>query len=342
MRAQWLLPAALWLGTLVALPLAVHLLARPWRPPLRFPTLRFLTTASAPARRRWQVRDPGLLAVRMAVVLVTAAAMAGPIWVTAARQAGWNARVARALVAPAALASRVATTEIPDREGIVRAFVNDDVSQALADASAWVAAQGPSQREIVVIGPLSRAALSAAALEAVPADIGLRFERTSALPSNTRARDRLQLRAGTLWRINELVVAGEADTTVREMSRTPERRAIVDVQAAPDARVVADAAVRAVLRRGVVLTTPEATALSAPWTGQAAALAAWLDAQAIDGDAAARAEPVPFTDDELRALTRPPAPRGPSAAVDAGDRRVLWLVVLALLGFETWLRRRPA
>ncbi len=69
MGIAWLLPAAWWLGALVAVPVAVHLLARQRRRPLRFPTLRFIEAASAPSRRHWRVRDPGLLAVRSAILL---------------------------------------------------------------------------------------------------------------------------------------------------------------------------------------------------------------------------------------------------------------------------------
>ncbi|MEP7117025.1 MAG: BatA domain-containing protein [Acidobacteriota bacterium] len=349
MRAVWLLPGAWWLGLLVAVPIAAHLLARPRRAPLRFPSLRFLSTAAAPARRRWQVREPGLLAVRVALVLAAAAAVAAPIVVTAARQAGWDARVARATVVVPALDGRGdgANAAVAAPEGVARAFVTDDLSQGLADASAWLEAQGPSRRELVVAGPLSRHTAAVIAASAVPRDIGLSFRRAGALPARTRERERVELRSGALWRIRESLVIGEADTSLQELSRSPEAGHVVSVQATPEARPAADAALRAVLRRGVVVAAPSGAPLSAPWSGRVEELAAWIDAHSTGpahaGSAApGRLEPVPLSDADVQAMTRPAAPRGPAAPIDAGDRRAVWLIVLVLLGLETWLRRGPA
>ena len=71
MSLTWLAPAAWWLAALAAVPIAMHLLARHRRQPLRFPTVRFLEDAPAATRRRWQLHEPGLLAVRVSVVLAS-------------------------------------------------------------------------------------------------------------------------------------------------------------------------------------------------------------------------------------------------------------------------------
>lgn len=344
MAVQWLTPAALWLGALVAVPMTVHLLARQRRRPVRFPTLRFVEAASASSRRRWLVREPGLLAARMAIVMAVATALAGPVVVTASRQARRDSQVARAVVVVPEVAARdeVAATDVDDHDGVRRVFTTADVRQGLADAAAWVESQGPSRREIVVIGPLPRDAVATADVAAVPSAVGLRFMRIGALPPATRSRERLQWHGDTLWRVTESVTATASSTTVDEQRRAPESDRLVVVASPPAQRADAEAARRAVLRRGVVLGGPAATEVSMPWTGDVATLAAAIDARtlSVSDDQSREAEPI--DEASLQAWTRPAAPLGPSTAVDAGDRRGLWAAVLALLALEAWLRRRPA
>ena len=337
MTLTWLTPAAWWLATLVAAPVIVHLLARQRRQRLRFPTVRFVDDIAAPARRRWVPRDPVLLAVRVALVLALAAALAAPLAVTPSRQARWNLPLAQALVVTTAQDDGVSA--LPAGEGEQRRFVSTDVRAGLADAAAWLTAHRFSRREIVVVGPLTRDALGPADVQALPADLGLRFVRTGALPADSVARVRMQLVDGTLWRIREMVTLDATSTTVREMWRVASADRVVDAVAAPAERDAADAARRAVLRRGVVFGGADSSPVAVPWTGDIAAFAAAIDAQG-GGDRVA--EPTPIDDATLAAMTRPPAPRGPSAPVDEGDRRLVWLVVLGLLGVETWMRRRPA
>ena len=116
MSLTWLAPAAWWLAALAAVPIAMHLLARHRRQPLHFPTVRFLEDVPAATRRRWQVDEPVLLAVRVLVVLAVAAALAAPVLVTPARQARWDAPLARAIVATPALAE-IAAAAVPAVEG---------------------------------------------------------------------------------------------------------------------------------------------------------------------------------------------------------------------------------
>lgn len=337
MALTWLTPAAWWLATLVAVPVAVHLLARQRRQRLRFPTVRFLDDVAAPSRRRWVPRDPVLLAVRVAIVLALAAALAAPLVVTSSRQVGWNRPLAQAIVATSTQADGLPA--LSSSEGEQRRFVTDDVRAGLADAAAWLTAHPLSRREIVVVGPLTRDTLRAVDVQALPADLGVRFVRTPAPPIAPVTRVRAQLVDDTLWRITETVTADDTGTTVRETARVASTDRVVDAVAAPAERDAADAARRAVMRRGVVLQGPDVPPVAVPWTGDIAAFAAAVDAH---GGVAPGAEPAPIDDATLAALTRPPAPRGPSAPVDEGDRRFVWLIVLGLLGAETWLRRRPA
>ena len=343
MGVRWLAPAALWLGVLVALPVAVHLLARRRRRMLRFPTLRFLDAASTPARRDWRVRDAAVLAVRVAALLAIAAAVAGPVIVTPARQARWDAQVARAIVVDASTADdpavRAATLDEP--AGPREVFVGGTVRQGLADASAWLAAQPVGRREIVVVGPLPRGSVTGEHLRDVPAGTGLRFVRAGALPPATHLRARVQLSGDRVWRSAETVTFTPSSTTVREASRERVDAPVLEARAASDGQRAADAAARAVLRRGVAIDAATRLPLTAAWTGDVDALAAEIDAlTAATGDPL-QVEPEPMDEDTLQGFTRPASPGRPSDPVDAGDRRVVWALVLVLLGLESWMRRRP-
>ncbi len=343
MRAAWLVPAALWLAALVVLPIAAHLRSRPRRRQVRFPTTRFLDPSAAPARRHLRLRDPGLLAVRVAIVLAIAVALAGPVLVTATRQARWDAVIARAIVTTPEVASdpAVAAAGRRDAGGDLRRFVTADLRAGVADASAWLQGHGLTRREIVIVAPLTRGRLDMADARAVPADIGVRVVRAGARPPETFQRVRVQLVADTLWRLTEEITLDETGTSVREIAREAASGPVIETPAGPADRDAAAAARRAVLRRGVVQTWPDAAPISVPWTGNIDALAAALDAR-DGGDGGERRDPAPADDDLVAALTRPPAPRAPAAPIDAGDRRLAWAAALLLLGVETWLRRRPA
>lgn len=335
MALTWLAPAAWWLATLVVLPVAVHLLARQRHQSQRFPTVRFLDDAAVPARRRWTPRDPWLLAVRLAIVLAVTAALAAPLLVTPGRQMRWDAPLAQAIVVTPAAAGGADVPAADDGEQ--RRFETADLRAGVADAAAWLAAHRFSRREIVVVAPLTRDALGPADVAAVPADIGVRFTRTPSPPVTPATRVRAQLVDDTTWRITETVTVDDTGTTVRETARVASTARVIEPVATAEAREAAEAARRAVLRRGVVLSGERS--IAAPWTGDIAAFAAAVDASAGEGLVA---DPAPIAEATLAAMTRPPRPRGPSAPVDEGDRRVAWLAVLGLLGLETWLRSRPA
>lgn len=342
MRLTWLLPAALWLGLLTALPVAVHLLARQRLRQVRFPTLRFLDAVTAPARRRWQVRDPLLLALRVGMVLAMAAALAGPVLVTPARQAVWNAEEARAVVTVPAVDGDPAVRDASTHPaGPVRRVVASDVRHGVADAAAWLASQPQVRRELVIVAPLTRGLLTPADLTIVPADIGVRLVPAGALPPAAQSRERAQLDGERVWRTQETVTLEEAATTVREIARAPVGDDVVTVRADDSQRADATAARRALLRRGVVLPASAAAPPVLPWTGDMQALALAADA-AILARGVAAVEPQSLTALEVRQLSRPIAPRGDAPVKDTGDRRAVWALLLVLLAAETWLRSRAA
>ena len=117
MGITFLQPWAWLLAATVALPIAVHLLARNRSRRMPFPTLRFLEVTKLSAVSRQTLQDVPLLAVRIALVLAAVAALAGPVFVTPAREAAWAGRVARAVV----LDDRTAPTEDELRSAAVGA-----------------------------------------------------------------------------------------------------------------------------------------------------------------------------------------------------------------------------
>ena len=94
----WRNPAA-WFGlAALAIPIAVHLLARTRAHVVRFPSLRFIAVSRLAARKRRKLTDLALLALRLAALTLAVAACADPVWLTASRRAAWGARVSRAVV----------------------------------------------------------------------------------------------------------------------------------------------------------------------------------------------------------------------------------------------------
>jgi Aerotolerance regulator N-terminal len=147
MGITFLQPWAWLLATAVALPIAVHLLARDRSRRVLFPTLRFLDRTKLSAVSRQTLQDWPLLAVRLALVLAAVTALAAPVFVTPTREAEWAGRVARAIV----LDDRTASPEDELRSAAVGAtFARTDLGDAVGDAARWLGVQRPVAREIVV------------------------------------------------------------------------------------------------------------------------------------------------------------------------------------------------
>jgi hypothetical protein len=217
----WLTPLA-WFGlAAVAVPVIVHLLTHRRAERIAFPTLRFLQPTRVAAIRRRALEDVALLAVRAAIVVAAVAAFAGPLLVTPARRAAWDARLVTETV-----------ESVPLPEAIHRAV-------------ARLESAPPARRELVIAAPLTIGSLSSADLAAVPPDVGIRFTRIGNLPA-TRTIDAplLLTPAGDVQRTVTLA-AGE--TSVRETRNAGRSSWPVEIVAPPSLKSSADAALAAVL-----------------------------------------------------------------------------------------------
>jgi hypothetical protein len=216
----WLSPAA-WLGALaVTAPILIHLLARPRASRQPFPTLRFLPATTRAALRRRRVDEWWLLAIRCAIVLTAVAAFAGPLAITAARRAAWNARVIR---------ETVSDGDVPLRTSLYRAIANLDLAP-------------PGRREIVLRSTFPVDSITAADVAAVPPGVGLMFERTGFLPARREldAPPILSRSPEGLRQVSRRIVFDGARTIVADRATMPaslpiEIEAPVDVSRPLDA-----------------------------------------------------------------------------------------------------------
>jgi hypothetical protein len=334
------LQPAVWLAAVaIALPIAIHLLTRATRTPVRFPSIRFLEATRLAASSRQRLQDWPLMLFRVSIILLAIAALAGPVLVTAAREAAWRARLARAVV----LEDRTAAPEDELRSAAVaRTFARQRLRDAVADGVRWLEQQDPAAREVVVLSAFRRGATDAADFAAVPRHIGIRLVRT-ANGNGTREREisRLLWRDGGVVRVLERLTLSAEATEVRELEATTLDEIPVRVSAAPPEQPAADAALRAVLRRGLRL--PPAGLLepvSVTWPGDVEQLAEALQARLAAPLEAW--EPETLADAELAAISRAPEPQGGPTPVDARDRRLFWALVVSLLVAEIWFRRGAA
>jgi hypothetical protein len=333
----FLQPVVWWAALAAALPVAIHLLTRATRTPVRFPSIRFLEATPLAAVSRRVIEDWPLLVLRVAVVLLAVAALAGPVLVTSAREAAWRTRVARAVV----LEDRTAAPEDELRSAAVSStFARARLRDAVADAVRWAEQQPPSTREIVVLSTFRRGSTDAADFAVVPPAIGIRLVRTgNGSPVRERQIGRLTWRDGRAVRVTDRLLLTPRSTEVREESAQPLSDVPIRVAAAtPAEQADADAALRAVLRRGLRL--PPAGLLepiAVDWPGTVEGLAGALERRlAVSLDAW---EPETLTEQDLAAIARPPAPGARPTPVDAGDRRTVWALVLGLLVAEFWMRK---
>jgi hypothetical protein len=193
----WRNPVA-WFGLATLLiPLAIHLLVRHRAEPRPFPSLRFVQPTRLASVRRKMISDWPLLAIRMAMLALAVAALADPLWQSAARRAEWSTRQARAIVIDTTASvtggnADGGTGTLARREatGAIRAetFATKALAEGIQRASAWLRTAPPARRELVVISDFQLGALDAAMLRDLPAHVGIRFLRTSGAPA-TRTVD---------------------------------------------------------------------------------------------------------------------------------------------------------
>jgi hypothetical protein len=252
----WLHPAALLALVTVAAPILIHILARRRAEVLPFPTLRFLRPTALVSLRRHLVEDPLLLLLRIAIVATAVTATAAPLIVTRARREAWNRRIVRATVTTAA--PGVAGAASPDRDSVFQAreFRGASLTDSIRRAVEWLDVAPPARRELVIAAPLTIGSLSAADLDVVPRDVGLRFERLGPLArERTIEYGMVQGADGIVDR--EVTIAGTR-TSVRDRSSgaAGDRAFPINVVAAPSARPFVDAAITAVVGERVWLPPP--------------------------------------------------------------------------------------
>jgi hypothetical protein len=244
----WLNPAAaLALLALVA-PLAIHFFVHRNAPRVAFPTLRFIQPGRLASIQRRALEDTVLLAVRLSVLAMAVAAVAGPFLVTAARRRAWDSRLVRAIVETRDVAPAGATVAA----GGVNAatFAVDTISDGVVRAVAWLETQPPGRRELVVRSAFPVGSFSAADMKLVPGNIGVRFERTGTRPPRRTlaappvltaidGREPIEVR-------REIVLDG-AQSSVRDVEIVQGARFPIEIVVAEAERPVVDAIVRSLL-----------------------------------------------------------------------------------------------
>jgi hypothetical protein len=322
------------------LPIAIHLLVRQHARTVAFPSLRFLRETQLAALRRRTIQDAGLLLCRAAIVVVAAMALAGPVLETASRTAGYSARVSRAVVVSSPVDESVVSS-LKANALAAASFVRPVIADSLADAMRWLDQQPASAREIVIVGALRRGSVAAGDLQAIPDDVGIRFQVVP-VPAVPDAKwPVLVRRNGTLMRIDRAVHFDGDATHVTDGAGTPVRSDLVSITARPEDQPLAEAALRAALDAGVPWTDFEKRVVLTWDAAPSPASSAADVVQAALAETAGRhhqVEPVIIAAEQLGKWSRPPGPVSGTPG-DEGDRRWLWAIALLLIGLETWLRR---
>ncbi len=106
--------------TLAAVPIAVHMLRMRRSKRVAFPSVRFVRPSQTASVRLRAPSDLRLLALRVTIVALAGLACAQPLWITPAREAAWNARIARAIVVDASESMRDSVAADAVREGVAR------------------------------------------------------------------------------------------------------------------------------------------------------------------------------------------------------------------------------
>jgi hypothetical protein len=229
----WLNPGALLALPVAALPVFIHLLRTHHARRVPFPSLRFVQPSRTAAVRMRLPSDVLLMMVRVAVVALGVAALAGPIVLSETRVAAWNSRTARAVVvdvsdsmraadgsgvAPEAAAVEAAAAELRTAT-YGRRIEADDLDVGLARASAWLVTSPPARREIVVISDLQRGTLSGSRTLGIPEGAGLRFIPIGRRAESTTFEGTRLLGAGGIAPREQSIQATAEATAVAMQSR---------------------------------------------------------------------------------------------------------------------------
>ncbi|HEV8348008.1 MAG TPA: BatA domain-containing protein [Vicinamibacterales bacterium] len=278
----WLTPLALVGLAAVAAPILIHILVQRRATPFPFPTLRFLQPTRLAAIRRHVLEDLPLLAVRVAAIAAAAGALAGPLLLTPARRAAWNARLARAIVSEgAARAFQGAEASYVER------FDTVDLRDGIARAVAWLDTAPPARRELVVVSPFALDSIAHSDLSQVPRDVGIRLVRSGQLPAHRSLEATPVLHADpgspVVHRRDRTIELNGPATSVRESAGSP-AAAPVEIVATADEKRAAEAALAAVLSQRVFAPPPDrqarvvfaASSAVLPAASRSASLAPWI------------------------------------------------------------------
>ncbi len=177
MNVFWLTPAAWWGLFALALPILIHLLTRQARRRVLFPSLRFLHATRVAALHRRSPQDWPLLAVRLLLLAAAVAGLAGPVFVSAARRAEWSTRVSRGFVVVPGSSGFERLLQDERQTSFASAVFTPAVrlSDGLGDADAWLQRQPPSAHEIVIVGDVREGVLHEHDLSAMSPTAGIRF-----------------------------------------------------------------------------------------------------------------------------------------------------------------------
>lgn len=253
----WLAPWAFGAAIVLAGPLLVHMLLRRNARRILFPAAHFLAATRPSAVRFRRPSDPWLLLLRLLIVTAAIAAVARPLFVTSWRTSQWNARTSRAVVVDTSrgmpapeIAARLAEQETAAAFHAQR-FAGADLRETIGRAAAWIAGTPPSRREIVLISDFQRESVDAAAIAAIPADVGVRMVRAGSHPAQrTVAPPPVEGWRGALWQPAVTIDAATTRATwTRERDVDPPSW-LVPVAAAADAEA-AERALRAAASFGV-------------------------------------------------------------------------------------------
>jgi hypothetical protein len=238
-------------------PVIIHLIARHRARRTVFPSLKFIPAAPVPALRRRVITEWPLLVVRISILVIATAALAGPVFVSAGRRAEWNQRVARATLSTLAEEAG-ARPRIADERGssfLHAHFASPRLPDAIRDAVDWLGRQPPAARELVVIGDLREGLLTERDLDAIPPTAGVRFVTTTGAAVGAVPRPRLIAEAGSGRPTQfELDVEPALLNTTVKYAPTAGAEPRVTIDGGPASRAHADAVLRAILREGVLLS----------------------------------------------------------------------------------------
>jgi aerotolerance regulator-like protein len=251
----WLTPLALVGLAAVAAPILIHILVQRRATPFPFPTLRFLQPTRLAAIRRHVLEDLPLLAVRTAAIAAAAGALAGPLLLTPARRAAWNARLARAIVSDG-----VARAFQGAEASYVQRFDTADLRDGIARAVAWLDAAPPARRELLVWSPFALDSIARSDLSHVPPDVGIRLVRSGELPASRSIEATPVLHGDpgspAVHRRDRTIELSGLATSVRESAGSP-ATAPVEIVATADEKRAAEAALAAVLSQRVFAPPPD-------------------------------------------------------------------------------------